>query len=85
MLAGHAIELAKQYTEEGWVVVGSGGDGSACELIQGVKAAERNNDQPCGFVGAGSMNFFSVSAGIESPVKVIESLPSASRPSASAF
>ena len=56
--AGHAIELAKKYTEEGWTVVGSGGDGSACEMIQGVLSASQNSDQPCGFVSSGSMNFF---------------------------
>ena len=71
--AGHAIELAEQYARDGWLVVGSGGDGTLCEILQGVKryqSADGLRNVPCGFVSAGSMNFFAVSAGIESPVKV---------------
>eukprot|EP00658_Telonema_sp_P-2_P004319 TRINITY_DN11621_c0_g1_i3.p1 TRINITY_DN11621_c0_g1~~TRINITY_DN11621_c0_g1_i3.p1 ORF type:complete len:471 (+),score=140.63 TRINITY_DN11621_c0_g1_i3:36-1448(+) len=67
---GHATDLAKQYAEDGWLVIGAGGDGTLREVVAGLSGMD---PQPlCGFVSAGSMNFFAISAGIESPVKVAQ-------------
>ena len=72
----HAVELAEQYIKEGWLVVGAGGDGTACETVRGTLQAAANggSDKLCGYISAGSMNFFAISAGIESPVKVAEAI-----------
>ena len=74
--AKDAVEMAQKYIAEGWLVIGSGGDGTACETVQGtLLAAEKQGTKKlCGYISAGSMNFFAISAGIESPVKVAEAI-----------
>ena len=69
---GHAVELAKEYCDSGWIVVGAGGDGTLCETAQGVNQSKNSDKIPMGFVSCGGMNFFAISQGIERPKRVAE-------------
>lgn len=58
------------HAEAGWKIFAAGGDGTLCEVTQGVRAAKGGKDLPVGFVSAGSMNFFAISAGMSDPERV---------------
>ena len=73
---GHAVELAKEYCDSGWIVVGAGGDGTLCETAQGVNQSKNSDKIPMGFVSCGGMNFFAISQGIERPKRVAELIKS---------
>lgn len=56
--AGHAVELAKQATREGWpIIVAAGGDGTIHEVVNGLmQAAETDQTAALGIIPMGTAN-----------------------------
>ena len=56
--AGHAVELAKQATGEGWpIIVAAGGDGTIHEVVNGLmQAAETDQTAALGIIPMGTAN-----------------------------
>ena len=70
---GHAIELAKQASEEGYdLVIAMGGDGTVHEVVNGIMQAPENKRPVLGVVPVGSGNDFA--HGIAASKKSVEAL-----------
>lgn len=65
--AGHAIELARQLSKEGYRVIGAGGDGTCNEVFHGVITSGSGN--LCGFIPMGSGNDIPAAIGIRPNIK----------------
>ncbi|MFX1501396.1 MAG: diacylglycerol/lipid kinase family protein [Promethearchaeota archaeon] len=64
---GHAIELGQQLAEDGYVVIGAGGDGTCNEVMNGVITS--NTNALCGFIPMGSGNDIPAAIGILPDIK----------------
>ncbi len=64
---GHAIELAEQLAQDGYTVIGAGGDGTCNEVMNGV--INSSTGIPCGFIPMGSGNDIPGSIGIRPDIK----------------
>ena len=65
--AGHAIELASQLSQDGYRVIGAGGDGTCNEVLHGVIGS--NSGAVCGFIPMGSGNDVPAVIGILPDIK----------------
>jgi len=70
--SGHAAVLAEEAARDGYHIVAAGGDGTMCEANNGLRRAPGCDKMPIGFIGSGTMNFFGINLGQESPVKLAE-------------
>jgi diacylglycerol kinase (ATP) len=65
--AGHIIELARQCANDGYRVIGAGGDGTCNEVLHGVITS--NSGALCGFIPMGTGNDIPGAVGIKPDIK----------------